>query len=69
MGELTVDPARRKVTVSDREVRLAKKEFTLLRVLAFDPSRVFAKEELPRDVWIFGAWWRGPGPSTATPVG
>jgi DNA-binding response OmpR family regulator len=66
VGELTVDPARRKVTVGDREVRLAKKEFTagdrragahlvllvtLLRVLASDPTRVFAKEELLRDVW------------------
>ncbi|HEY0280941.1 MAG TPA: response regulator transcription factor [Solirubrobacterales bacterium] len=51
VGELTIDPARRKVTVGDREVRLAKKEFTLLRVLASDPTRVFAKEELLRDVW------------------
>jgi DNA-binding response OmpR family regulator len=51
VGELLVDPARRKVMVGDREVRLAKKEFTLLRVLASDPTRVFAKEELLRDVW------------------
>jgi DNA-binding response OmpR family regulator len=51
VGELTIDPARRKVTVGDRGVRLAKKEFTLLRVLASDPTRVFAKEELLRDVW------------------
>ncbi len=51
VGELLIDPGRRKVTVSDREVRLAKKEFTLLWVLASDPTRVFAKEELVRDVW------------------
>ena len=30
---------------------LAKKEFTLLRVLASDPTRVFTKEELLREVW------------------
>jgi DNA-binding response OmpR family regulator len=62
VGELKVDPARRKVTVGDREVRLAKKEFTLLRVLASDPTRVFAKEELLRDVWGL----RGPAASTRT---
>jgi DNA-binding response OmpR family regulator len=62
VGELTVDSARRKVMVGDREVRLAKKEFTLLRVLASDPTRVFAKEELLRDVWGL----RGPAASTRT---
>ena len=51
VGDLLVDPARRKVKVGDREVHLAKKEFTLLRVLASDPTRVFAKEELLRDIW------------------
>ena len=48
VGELIVDPLRRKVTVGEREVPLAKKEFTLLRVLASDPTRVFSKEELLR---------------------
>ena len=54
-GEILVDPARRKVMVGDREVHLAKKEFTLLRVLASDPTRVFSKDELLRDVWGFKA--------------
>lgn len=62
VGELLVDPARRKVMVGDREVRLARKEFTLLRVLASDPTRVFAKEELLRDVWGL----RGPAAKTRT---
>jgi DNA-binding response OmpR family regulator len=51
VGELMVDPLRRKVMLGEFEVPLAKKEFTLLRVLASDPTRVFSKEELPRDVW------------------
>src|SRR6201992_761480 len=55
VGELHIDPSRRKVTVGDREVQLAKKEFTLLRVLASDPTRVFSKDELLRDVWGFKA--------------
>jgi DNA-binding response OmpR family regulator len=57
VGELTIDPLRRKVRVGECEVPLAKKEFTLLRVLAGDPTRVFSKEELLRDVWGY----RSPG--------
>jgi DNA-binding response OmpR family regulator len=55
VGELTVDPLRRLVTVGAREVSLAKKEFTLLRVLAGDPTRVFTKAELLRDVWGYSS--------------
>jgi two-component system response regulator TctD len=51
VGEILIDPARRKVTVGEREVHLPRKEFTLLRVLATDPTRVFDKDELLRDVW------------------
>jgi DNA-binding response OmpR family regulator len=57
VGELTIDPLRRKVMIGHREVPLAKKEFTLLRVLAGDPTRVFSKEELLQEVWGF----RSPG--------
>jgi DNA-binding response OmpR family regulator len=51
VGEIVIDPARHKVTVGDRDVHLAKKEFILLRALASDPTRVFSKDELLRDVW------------------
>jgi DNA-binding response OmpR family regulator len=53
VGEVMVDTAHREVRVSGRLVRLANKEFELLRVLASDPLRVFTKEELLRDVWGF----------------
>lgn len=53
VGELTVDAMRRRVTVGDREVALANKEFALLRALAAEPHRVFTKDELLRDVWGF----------------
>ncbi len=55
VGELAVDPLRRRVTVGEREVPLAKKEFALLRVLATDPTRVFSKAELLRDVWGYSS--------------
>jgi DNA-binding response OmpR family regulator len=34
---------------------LANKEFSLLRALAAEPTRVFSKAELLRDVWGFRA--------------
>jgi DNA-binding response OmpR family regulator len=51
VGELVVDPARRLATVRGEPVALSKKEFTLLKVLATDPCRVFSKEELLTSVW------------------
>jgi DNA-binding response OmpR family regulator len=53
VGELIIDPARRKVMVGEREVPLAKKEFGLLRMLASDPTRVFTKEELLTTIWAY----------------
>jgi DNA-binding response OmpR family regulator len=53
VGELVIDPARREVRVGERRVELAAKEFALLRALAAEPTRVFTKEELLRDVWGF----------------
>ena len=53
IGDLFIDPSRREVRVGDTEVRLANKEFSLLRALAADPYRVFTKDELLRDVWGF----------------
>ena len=53
VGDLKLDPVRRRVEVAGREVQLANKEFTLLRALAAEPHRVFTKDELLRDVWGF----------------
>lgn len=50
-GEVVVDPLRRRAWVGEHEVALAKKEFSLLRVLASDPHRVFSKRELLAEVW------------------
>jgi DNA-binding response OmpR family regulator len=51
VGELTVDPATRTVRLGGRPVHLAAKEFALLQALAEDPTRVFGKQELLKDVW------------------
>jgi DNA-binding response OmpR family regulator len=58
VGEIHVDVSRREVRVGERRVELANKEFTLLRTLAAEPTRVFTKEELLRDVWGFRSMGR-----------
>jgi DNA-binding response OmpR family regulator len=57
-GELVVDRRTRRVTVRDRLVPLSAKEFDLLARLASEPSRVFTKEVLLREVWGFRALGR-----------
>src|SRR6266550_8157666 len=52
-GAISVDLATRSVSVGDVAVPLAGKEYELLLKLMTDPTRVFTKEQLLRDVWGF----------------
>ena len=51
VGPLVVDPITRRVQLEGRPVHLSAKEFSLLQTLAGDPTAVFPKEQLLRDVW------------------
>jgi DNA-binding response OmpR family regulator len=51
VGELSLDPTTRAVRIGDRPIALSAKEFALLHALARQPTRVFSKAELLRDVW------------------
>jgi DNA-binding response OmpR family regulator len=51
VGGLSVDPLTRAVTLDGRAITLSAKEFALLRALAEEPTRVYGKHELLRDVW------------------
>lgn len=53
-GEVTVDPAARRVTVAGREVAVSAKEFDLLHLLATSPGRVHTREAILERVWGFG---------------
>jgi len=53
IGPLEVDPLCRQVWLDGRSIHLSKKEFSLLRALAEEPTRVFTREELLRGVWGF----------------
>src|SRR5213592_3833790 len=50
VGDLEVDPVAREVRLRGERVRVSAKEFALLTALVADPTRVFTKEELLRDV-------------------
>jgi DNA-binding response OmpR family regulator len=51
VAELTLDPSTRAVRLSGRRIELAAKEFALLHALAEQPTSVYGKQELLRDVW------------------
>ena len=52
-GAIAADLATRSVTVGDVALSLAGKEYELLLKLMTDPTRVFTKEQLLREVWGF----------------
>jgi DNA-binding response OmpR family regulator len=51
VGELAIDPVTRSVRLGERTVQLSAKEFALLHALSEEPTRVYTKQELLRDVW------------------
>jgi DNA-binding response OmpR family regulator len=51
MGQLSIDPARRRVSVDGAEVQLTPLEFEILLTLARDPGVVFTREQLMDRVW------------------
>ena len=53
VGELAIDPLTRSVSLAGEPVQLSSKEFSLLHKLATEPTRVFQKSDLLRDVWGF----------------
>ncbi|HEY2601928.1 MAG TPA: response regulator transcription factor [Thermoleophilaceae bacterium] len=53
VGELAIDPFTRSVSLAGEPLQLSNKEFSLLQKLASDPTRVFLKADLLRDVWGF----------------
>jgi two-component system KDP operon response regulator KdpE len=53
-GPLTVDLGKRRVTVDGADIKLSRKEYGILRLLAANPGRVLTHQQLLREVW-------GPG--------
>ena len=50
-GEISIDLSKRLVTVSGTPVRLSRKEYDLLRILASHPGKVITHQQLLQEVW------------------
>lgn len=50
-GDLTIDREKFGLTVGDKEISLAKKEFELLDLLLSKPGKVFKRSEILSKVW------------------
>jgi two-component system KDP operon response regulator KdpE len=50
-GDLSVDIARRRVHLAGAEIRLSRKEFAILRLLAQHAGRIVTHQHLLREVW------------------
>jgi two-component system alkaline phosphatase synthesis response regulator PhoP len=51
LGNINIDPVKFLVTIDNKEIILAKKEFELLYLLASRPGRVFLRNEILSQVW------------------
>jgi two-component system KDP operon response regulator KdpE len=51
IGNLSVDVPRRKVCVAGQDVKLTRKEFELLRMLAQNAGRIVTHRQILREVW------------------
>jgi DNA-binding response OmpR family regulator len=54
IGRLWIDPARREVTLGERQIDLTAREFDLLTFFARHPGRVFRRADLLDNVWGYG---------------
>jgi DNA-binding response OmpR family regulator len=54
-GEIVIDNGRREVAIGGRLVKLTRKEFDLLSLLAEHPGTTFTRTRLLEEVWDF-AW-------------
>ena len=51
VGELVVDVPRHKVSMAGQDVRLTRKEFDLLKMLAQNAGRIVTHRQILREVW------------------
>ncbi len=54
VGELSIDPHKRRATLEGRPISLTAKEFDLLVHFARHPGRVYSRAELLDQVWGYG---------------
>jgi two-component system KDP operon response regulator KdpE len=50
-GDIAIDLAKRLVTVAGQPIKLSRKEYDLLRILASHPGKVITHQQLLQEVW------------------
>ncbi|MBL8630808.1 MAG: response regulator [Rhodospirillaceae bacterium] len=50
-GTLVIDLSKRLVTVGGKQIRLSRKEYDLMRILASHPGKVVTHQQLLQEVW------------------
>jgi len=50
-GDLSIDFARRRVRIAGRDVKLSRKEFDILRLLAQHAGRIVTHQQMLREIW------------------
>ena len=50
-GDLSIDLARRRVRAAGRDVKLSRKEFDILRLLAQHAGRIVTHQQMLREIW------------------
>jgi DNA-binding response OmpR family regulator len=51
IGEVTIEPLKRKVTLGNRKVELTPREFDLLYLFMTNPGRSYSREALLNTIW------------------
>jgi DNA-binding response OmpR family regulator len=64
VGDLTIDPLSREVSLAGRVIELTPKEFDLLAFLASSPRQVFSRAQLLESVWQSSPDWQDPATVT-----
>ncbi len=55
VGDLTLDPAAKKVTRAGKDIKLSAKEFAILEYMMRNPGRILSKNNIMTHVWDFDA--------------
>lgn len=51
LGNVSINPKKRKVTRKGEEISLTKIEYDILTLLANDPGKIFSREEIYEHIW------------------
>ena len=51
LGNVSINPKKRKVTRKGEEISLTKIEYDILTLLAQDPGKIFSREEIYEHIW------------------